>query len=266
LTLKIYISGIGIFGPGLDGWERSRLIFAGRSPYIPQDSSLPQPTILPPMERRRASTSIRLGTCVAQEALEQSGLTADNLATVFASSDGDNDILDQLCSVLATSEKAVSPTRFHNSVHNAPAGYWSIATHSLAASSSMSCYDFTFAGGLLDAASQAVVENRPVLLSVYDTAVPEPLYQARPRSVAFGVALVLDVQRSASVLGALAVGLSNGNGEAETRLPVAELERLRQGNPAARALPLLVAIARKQPAQVVLDYVVGNSVHIAFTP
>ncbi len=266
MTVKIYVKGIGILGPGLDGWDKSRPILAGLSPYTAQECSLPKPTILPPMERRRASTTVRLGTHVAQEALEQSGLVADNLATVFASSDGDTDILDQLCSVLATSEKAVSPTRFHNSVHNAPAGYWSIATHSLAPSSSVSCYDVTFAGGLLDAASQVVAEGRPVLLSVYDIAVPEPLHQVRPVSVPFGVALVLDSRHSVSVLGQLDIRL---NGEADgvvTTLSSLELETLRQGNPAARALPLLAAIARLQPAQVVLDYVDENTLQVAVTP
>jgi len=266
VTVKIYVKGIGILGPGLDGWDKSRPILAGLSPYTAQECSLPMPTILPPMERRRASTTVRLGTHVAQEALEQSGLVADNLATVFASSDGDTDITDQLCSVLATSEKAVSPTRFHNSVHNAPAGYWSIATHSLAPSSSVSCYDVTFAGSLLDAASQVVAEGHPVLLSVYDMAVPEPLHHIRPIHFPFGVALVLDSRQSASVLGQLDIRL---NGEVDgvvTTLSSLELETLRQGNPAARALPLLAAIAPLQPAQVVLDYVDENTLQVAVTP
>lgn len=263
--MEIYVNGIGILGPGLDGWDKSHPILAGLLPYTAQDCNPPQPTILSPMERRRASSTVRLGAHVAQEALAQSGLRADELAAVFASSDGDTDILDHLCSALALPEKAVSPTRFHNSVHNAPAGYWSIATHSLAPSSSVSCYDVTFAGSLLDAVSQVVAEGHPVLLSVYDIAVPEPLHHIRPIHFPFGVALVLDSRQSASVLGQLDIRL---NGEVDgvvTTLPSLELETLRQGNAAARALPLLAAIARKQPAQVILDYVGTSSLNVEVT-
>ena len=45
-----------------------------------------------------------------------------------------------------------------------------------------------------------------------------------------------------------------------------ELEMLRRGNPSARALPLLAAVARQKPAVVTLDYLDGNSVQIAVTP
>mgnify|MGYP002075717815 CR=1 FL=1 len=33
-------------------------------------------------------------------------------------------------SVFASDDRLISPTRFHNSVHNAPSGYWSIAARS----------------------------------------------------------------------------------------------------------------------------------------
>ncbi|MFB3088039.1 MAG: 3-oxoacyl-ACP synthase, partial [Acidiferrobacterales bacterium] len=79
-------------------------------------------------------------------------------------------------------------------------------------------------------------------------------------------ALVLDSRHSVSVLGQLDIRL---NGEVDgvvTTLSSLELETLRQGNPAARALPLLAAIARLQPAQVVLDYVDENRLQVAVTP
>ena len=39
-------------------------------------------------------------------------------------------VIHEICEALATDEREVSPTRFHNSVHNASAGYWGIATRS----------------------------------------------------------------------------------------------------------------------------------------
>ena len=47
---------------------------------------------------------------------------------MFASTYGDLAITDYMCSTLAKAPMTLSPTRFHNSVHNAAAGYWSIAT------------------------------------------------------------------------------------------------------------------------------------------
>ena len=266
MTLNVYLSGIGIFGPGLESWERSRTILAGHAPYVAHDSRLPQPTLLPAMERRRASATVRLGTHVAQEALEQSGMSAVDLATVFASADGDTEILDNLCATLAGPEKAVSPTRFHNSVHNAAAGYWTIATGSHAPSNSLGCYDGSFAGALLDAACQATVEQRPMLVSVYDIAAPEPLHQVRPVSAPFGVALALDIRGCENTTAQLCIDLDEQRDGDETVMTYPALEILRKDNPAARALPLLAAIAREQPAQVVLKYVAGNSVHVQIRP
>ena len=74
------------------------------------------------------------------------------------------DITHQICEALARPEREVSPTSFHNSVHNAPAGYWSIATGSRLASTSICAYDVSFAAGLLEAAAYATVEHQPVML------------------------------------------------------------------------------------------------------
>ncbi len=260
--LRVYVSGVGVLAPGLDGWQKSRSILVGEFSYAVGDCSQPRPTILPPTERRRASATVRLAVQVAQEAIKQSGLPADDLATVFASADGDTEILGHLCNTLAQPEKAVSPTRFHNSVHNAPAGYWSIATGSTAPSNSLSCYDATFAGGLLDAACQAIVEDRPVLLSTYDITMPDPLSRVRAQCAPFGSALVLDVRQSATTLAKLDIELDEQGDGSETTLPTPELEVLRRANAAARALPVLAAIASGRPTQIVLKYVVGSSLRV----
>ncbi len=263
--LQVSVSGVGILGPGLNDWQTSRPILAGRRPYVEHELPRPHPTILPATERRRASATVRIGVHIAQEALKQSGLTGDNLATVFASSGGDTEIVHQLCSALAQPEKAVSPTRFHNSVHNAPAGYWSIATGSLAPSCSLTCYDATFAGGLLETACQTSLDKRPVLLAAYDVPSPEPLYQARPLSAPFGAALVLD-NGAMPGLAVLTLEIVSEDEREETTVADPKLEALRRGNPAARALPLLVAIAGNTSAEIVLEYVGGNRLRVSVKP
>ena len=101
---------------------------------------------------------------------------------MFSSSGGDGDNCHEICEVLASDDRQISPTRFHNSVHNAPAGYWSIASGAMATSSVLCAFDASFGAGLLEALAQVVVDDTRGVLLAYDTAYPEPLYSARPDS------------------------------------------------------------------------------------
>ena len=87
--------------------------------------------------------------------------------------------------------REVSPTSFHNSVYNAPAGYWSIATHSRLASTSVCAYDVSFAAGLFEAAAYATVEHQPVMLIASDLPFPAPLHAIRPVEESFAAALLM---------------------------------------------------------------------------
>ena len=87
--------------------------------------------------------------------------------TVFASSGGDSEVLDKICTALTLPDRPVSPTQFHHSVHNTPAGYWSIATGCTQPSLSLSAYDSSFSAGLLEAAALAWAEAVRVLSLIH---------------------------------------------------------------------------------------------------
>lgn len=259
--LTVYVNGIGLSGPGLDGWRQGRAVLAGELPYTPRDYAPPAPTLLPAAERRRTSITARLAMHAAQEAVAQDRTAHGDVAAVFASADGDTEVLHQLCSALAQPERMVSPTCFHNSVHNAPSGYWSIATGSHAGSDSVACHDQTFAAGLLDAVSHVAVEGHPALLSVYDMAMPRPLYAVRPLGAPFTAALLMDARPSDASLARLDIELDFAEAQ-ESTLPDPALEALRHANPAARCLPLLAAIARDGSSEVILQYLGGSCVRV----
>src|SRR6185436_14576057 len=143
--LQLGVRGIGLLAPGLHGWPAGARVLSGAAAFEP--SAVPRPAIslLPPAERRRCAPSVAWALAVAQEAVASAGLDAGALSVVFVSSDGDGDIVHRLCSALATPAAAVSPTDFHNSVHNAATGYWSIGAHSMAASTALCAYDNSFA-------------------------------------------------------------------------------------------------------------------------
>ena len=263
--IRVYVEGIGLQGDGLDGWEASAAILAGREDYCAAPVNIPPITLLPANERRRMVKTVKLALAVGMQAFAQSGRDPKETATVFTSSGGDGETIHDILESLAAPQIDVSPTRFHNSVHNAPSGYWSIATGSSAPTSSLSMHDNSFAAGLLDAAAQAVVEKQPVGLIAYDLPYPEPLNAVRKIGSAFGVGLVIAPAPSDRAMASVTLAIEARN-DAPTSMIAPPLETIRRGNPAARSLPLLEAIARGIDSRIVLDYLADRSVTMAIAP
>ena len=117
-----------MLGPGLDNWPDAAAVLSGQRAYEPAPTVLPMPTLLPAAERRRTGRVVKLALAVALEATTRAGSEPAQLASVFSSSGGDGHNCHEICQALALDSREISPTRFSNSVHNAAAGYWSIAT------------------------------------------------------------------------------------------------------------------------------------------
>lgn len=254
--LSAYIRGIGLLGPGLGEWAGAQAVLRGEQPYQSAATVLPAVEALPPAERRRTGATVKLALAIARAAVTDANADATTLATVFAASGGDGAICHEICSTLASQDRQLSPTRFHNSVHNAAAGYWSIAMKATARSTALCAFDGSFAAGLLEAITQTVIEGSPVLLAAYDTGYPEPLNEKRPLPDAFGVALLLDPlelapRRSAPPYARITVTLTDA--EAERMAPPA-LEALRTSTPPARSLPLLRRLAARESGSAVIEY------------
>lgn len=250
-TIAVALTGIGVQGPGLAGWEATRELLCGSSPFAAAPLQLPPADALPAAERRRVGLTVKLSMAIGLEAVRQAGADASELATVFSSTGGDCDNCHAILEVLASDDRSVSPTRFHNSVHNAPSGYWSIATRCMAPSTSLCAYDATFGAGLLDAASQVASSGKPCLLLAYDTAYPDPLHALRPIPWPMGVALLLAPPDTPARLARLEIATCR---EALATMRDPALEALRSQVPTARALPLLAQLARGEAGPVVIDY------------
>ena len=249
--LQAWIDGIGLIAPGLPDWPTARAVLRGEQVYVCAPSLLSAPALLPPAERRRASRVVKLALGLGLQAVAQSGADASTLATVFAASGADGHNCHALCEQLASDDRQISPTRFHNSVHNAAAGYWGIATRSMAPCQVIGAFDASFGAGLLDALAQVAFDGQPVLLVAYDSEYPQPIYAKRNTPDCAGVALVLSPSRSATSLARIELTPAD---QAADLLVDPGLEDLRLGIPALRALPLLERLARGQGGTVVLDY------------
>ncbi len=246
----LWVAGVGLIAPGLPSWEAGRAVLDATEAWSARDAALPAPMLLNKNERRRASPTIRLALEAAQQATAMSGFAAADLTVVFGSSTGDGDVLDAIIEAVTTPEGRVSPTMFHNSVHNAAAGYWSIGTGARAASLSLGAFDGTVAATLFAAAGKA--RQAPVLCCVYDAALPATLRRLRDISMPFAGALVLCAERPAAPVARLAVRI--GARTPPTALQTPELAPLQHANPIARLLPVLEAIARRQTASVVIEW------------
>jgi hypothetical protein len=252
--ISVYVRGVGLVGPGFSNWPEAQ--GALRDPAVAWAQAptvLVAPMLLPPAERRRAGTIVKLSLAVAEQACAMSGAEPQALATVFSASSGDPANCHALCEVLASAGRLVSPTRFTNSVHNASAGYWHIAQHARAPSTSLCAFDASLGAGLLEAAVQCVSAPRPVLLVSADVPYLEPLHGVRPMPDAFGLAIVLDAAPPPGPAARLRVAIAPP-GATPTACDHAGLEALRGVIPAARSLPLLQALARGVPTELVLAY------------
>jgi hypothetical protein len=263
MKLAAYVSGVGVLGPGLASWPEAQAVLSGQRPYQPSATILPTPTILAAAERRRVGRVVKLALAIALEATSQGGENPAELVSVFSSSGGDGQNCHELCQVLASATREISPTRFANSVHNAAAGYWSIGTHSMAESNVLCAFDASFTAGLLEAFTQVAVDQVPVLLVAYDSEYPQPLHAKRPIPDAFGVALLLTPQRRATSLAKLEAALGGSSVE---RLAEPALEELRRECPAARSLPLLRLLALQTAGTVILEYLDASSVLVQVDP
>jgi Beta-ketoacyl synthase, N-terminal domain len=263
--MALYLNGIGVLGPGLAGWAEGRAVLAGEIPYC--EAAVPEPsvTMLPPNEQRRSSDSVRWALHVAQEAIQQADVNAREVISVFASSEGETDVLDRLCTALATPHRTISPTLFHHSVHNAVSGYWGIATGSQQSSTVLACYDFSFCAALLESAAYAETEERPVLLVTYELP-PPPIIATRPLRGGFAAALLFMHHSTAHTLAWIDLDLSLDPAGEPTNMNDARLEALRTENHAARSLPLLAAIARQADSLVRLEYLEDQHLVVQVRP
>ena len=165
------------------------------------------------------------------------------LPSVFASTHGDLAISDYMSETLASTPTLVSPIRFHNSVHNAAAGYWTIGTGCDEPYTALTAYEDTFGEGLLEALTQAACGDRAVLLVAYDIEARGPLATMVSSRGILGAGLVVSPHAQEGSLARVRWRTRRG-GEITVALDCnAELVA---GNAMATCLPFFEALARSE--------------------
>ena len=245
-TLDVAVLGIAFWASRLPGWSLARDVILGSQPPPPTAAGRPAAALLAPTERRRAPDTVALALEVAQRACEAAGQSPQDLPSVFASTHGELAISDYMCATLASTPLLISPIKFHNSVHNAAAGYWSIGTSSYASYTALSAYRYTFAAGLLEAAAQVICDQRPVLYVACDVEAKGPLATISPSRTLLGVALVLGLPSAGGTHRLqLHTGQSENTPATPARSPAAPLIA---ENVLAPCLPLFESLALERGA------------------
>jgi beta-ketoacyl synthase-like protein len=241
--MEAFIQGVAVWGTGLHGWPESQSVLAGVREYAASDATPPASTLLSATERRRTGRAARLALIIGQHASEMAGIAPGSIPSIFATSNGDGAVVHAILEALAA-DQPVSPTQFHNSVHNTAAGYWSIATGSQQATTCVACHDATAAVALLNAMAEIHTQRRPVLLCIYDVPLPEPMHARHPTHGSFGTGMVLAPEAAPTTLARLTISYEGPPATPGSDLPrLVALHELVRGNPAARALRLLEALA-----------------------
>jgi len=246
------VTGVGVLGPGLPDWQQARPVLAGTTPWQHADVGRVVAPDLPRTEARRATLATHLALTAASQAMADQPAPGEAMPSVWAAADSDLQGLEKNCFTLADQQPWISPYRFQNSVHNTASGYWSIVTGCRGPATALCSGEVSVAAGLVEALTMLVEGHERCLLVVCDELSPRTLAVARPVPFSFAAALVL--ARDAVAGARLSLETVTGADLPATPCTDTGLEGVRGGNPAARILPLLCALAGNAPAVVDLPW------------
>lgn len=178
--LQVWLTGTGFWCPTRPNVASLLAGQAGAS----EPAFAPPASLLTARLRRRASLVTRL----CAEVLEQCA-PAQPPRIVLTSAWGEIEITVGLLDAIVEG-RLLSPTAFHNSVHNAALGYLSIAADNQAPSVAIAAGDDGLAMGALEAVTAVVDDGRPCVFMAAEERVPAPFGDdASPPSVAMGWSL-----------------------------------------------------------------------------
>jgi hypothetical protein len=197
-------------------------------------------SILEPMVRRRTSIATRVAITAARRACVAAKV-GNKWPAIFVSSVGEMQVTDKLCRAITQQDYPLSPTLFHNSVHNTAAGYWSMATGSMASMQAMGALNDGLALGLLEAWCQLQTITERVLLVVYDEVMPEQLLPDYTwKACAFALLLDREVHDHPLIHRPI---------QATVPDPARPITDFSVNNPAMAALPLFQALQQATSGQ-----------------
>ena len=165
----LFVNAVGLWSPTYPSAS------AWASRQADPAAATPKATLLPPLIRRRASLLTRAGAEAFAQAARGGGADLASVCSVWTSAYGEIattvDLLEQMRS---EPEGLPWPTRFHASVHNAAAGFLSIACGNRSFSTSLAGGPKGVAFGLLETVALLEERGGEAILVALDEPPPVP--------------------------------------------------------------------------------------------
>jgi len=240
---QVYVRGLGLWTPG---YASAREWCRGDS-----DPSIetPDAALLSGPLRRRSTGLTRMAVEVLQQATTEAGCDVATLPSVWATSNGEHTTAIKILGMMRRSEGKLSPTHFHNSVHNAASGYASIATGNGTPSTTLTGGAELVASSFLEAICHLGASAEDVVVVLADEPLLPPFDRAGGTSpLALAFCLSSRPEGASGILSGL---------RRDAVAPVKHHDRFGRLYVAA-ALPLLERIVLRRPGTVGLE-LVGES-------
>jgi len=210
----------------------------------------PEASLLGGALRRRATPLTRMGIEVLQQATRMADVDLSDLASVWATAHGEHSMAIGLLAMMQQGEGKLSPTKFHNSVHNTASGYASIASSNRAPSTTLTGGAELVASAIIEAACMVEALDRDVALVIADEPLLAP-FDLPDSAVPLAVALLLSPRPEG------AIGILDGI----RRAAVAPVARRAPFGPlhVSAALPLIEHVVEQKAGTIALELEGGSS-------
>lgn len=162
---RIAITGAGIAAGGVTALAD----LAGEPPRLEHSYDPSTDDQLTRRARRRMSP---LACMVVRATRDAAGeATHGDAPLVYATANGEVAIISTILDALHEPGQAISASRFHNSVHNGPAGYWAIQTKRRASITTLTRAELSFEFALVEAWCRFACGAQRLLVTAGDTAI-----------------------------------------------------------------------------------------------
>jgi hypothetical protein len=193
VELRARLCGVGMWTPtyaDFDAWVAAGLPDDLHVAVATPDFPPPPASLLHPRLRRRTSTLTRAAVTALEAALANTGVGIDKVRFVLVSSFGEIETTVDLLAQLGVPDGPISPTKFHNSVHNTATGYMSIASGNNRESTALAGGPHNLEIGLLEALAGLAETGEDVVLIFAEELLPHP-FERSDAEATFAVALHL---------------------------------------------------------------------------
>jgi hypothetical protein len=234
-----YVRGLGLWTPGYADPAAWRC--GNPDPTV----EAPEAALLSGSLRRRSSSLTRMAIEALQQATTGASFDPANTPSIWATAHGEHAIALAMFEMMRSGEGKLSPTHFHNSVHNTASGYASIATRNCSPSTTLTGGDELVAAAFLEAFCCLDVADGDVVLVLADESLRPP-FDGGGGGESLAVAFCLSTRPdgAAAVLSVLR----------RDDVPPLKHHECFGSLYVSAALPLLERIARRRPGNVALEF------------